>query len=208
MANLSPLKSWMTQCSNPGLSCGLHREGEAMRSGRGQTDDANPGLHLPALHPALLVATVFGVGRIPVASGTFGSLAALPFGWALATWAGSAGLVAGSLVALAAGTLAASRIVGRDGDADPGYIVVDEVAGQLLALAFAPQAWWGWLIAFAAFRVADIAKPFPAGWCDRNIGGGFGVMADDMVAGLQAGIATWIACSFTPLREALDALAR
>jgi len=160
----------------------------------------------PLHHPSMLVATVLGVGRIPVASGTFGSLAALPLGWAVASWGGSVALLAASALACIVGTLAASRIVGRDGDADPGFIVIDEVAGQLLALAFVPQEWWAWAIAFAAFRATDILKPFPAGWCDRNIGGGIGVMADDMVAGVQAGVAAWALCSFTPIGGVLRAL--
>jgi len=170
------------------------------RQGRAQ------GAFPPLRHPSMLVATVLGVGRIPVASGTFGSLAALPLGWAVASWGGAMALVAASLLACIVGAVAASRIVGRDSDADPGFIVVDEVAGQLLALAFVPQEWWAWAIAFAAFRATDILKPFPAGWCDQNIGGGIGVMADDMVAGVQAGVATWALCSFTPIGGVLRAL--
>ena len=173
---------------------------ERKRDGRAHGDF--PPFH----HPAMLVATVLGVGRIPVASGTFGSLAALPLGWAIANWGGPMALVAAAIATCLAGALAASRIVGRDGDADPGFIVVDEVAGQLLALAFVPQEWWAWAIAFAAFRATDILKPFPAGSCDRNIGGGIGVMADDMVAGVQAGAATLALCHFAPVGETLRAL--
>ncbi|MFM8989011.1 MAG: phosphatidylglycerophosphatase A [Alphaproteobacteria bacterium] len=154
----------------------------------------------------MLVATMLWIGRIPFAPGTFGSLAALPVGWAIASWGGGAALAAASATAFIAGTIAASRIVGRRGDADPGFIVVDEVAGQLLALALVPQEWWAWAIAFAAFRATDVLKPFPAGWCDRNMGGGIGVMADDMVAGLQAGIATWVLLALVPVGEALRAI--
>ncbi len=174
-----------------------------MGARKGRQDEDRGDDDLPAWHPAMLVATVLGIGRIRFASGTFGSLAALPLGWAIAAWGGQAALLAASLAACVAGIVAASRIVGRDGDADPGFIVVDEVAGQLLALAFVPQEWWGWAIAFAAFRATDILKPFPAGWCDRNIAGGVGVMADDMVAGLQAGIVAWAICVQAPVAEAL-----
>lgn len=195
----------MTHRSNPGiiLRHGLH--GDTMTADRpreGHGHGAFPPFHAPSM----LVATVLGVGRIPFASGTFGSLAALPLGWAIGNWGGPAALVAAAVATCIVGALAASRIVGRDGDADPGFIVVDEVAGQLLALAFAPQEWWAWAIAFAAFRATDILKPFPAGWCDRNIGGGIGVMADDMVAGVQAGVATWALCSFTSIGGMLRAL--
>jgi phosphatidylglycerophosphatase A len=76
---------------------------------------------------------------------------------------------------------------------DPGLIVIDEVAGQLLALAFAPQTLPGYALAFLLFRVADILKPFPADWLDANVHGGLGVMLDDLVAGLYAGIALWLA---------------
>lgn len=177
-----------------------------MTPGRTRDGRARHGAFPPFHHPAMLVATLLGVGRIPVASGTFGSLAALPLGWAIANWGGPLALALASVLACIAGALAASRIVGRDGDADPGFIVIDEVAGQFLALAFVPQEWWAWAIAFAAFRATDILKPFPAGWCDRNIGGGIGVMADDMVAGVQAGVAAWALCVFTPIGGVLNAI--
>ena len=183
----------------------MDSKGEPMTTSRPREGRAH-GAFPPFHHPSMLVATVLGIGRIPIASGTFGSLAALPLGWAIAYWGGAPALVAASIATCIVGAVAASRIVGRDGDADPGFIVIDEVAGQLLALAFAPQEWWAWAIAFAAFRATDILKPFPAGWCDRNIGGGTGVMADDMVAGLQAGVATWALCAFSPLAETLRAL--
>ncbi|MBL8703711.1 MAG: phosphatidylglycerophosphatase A, partial [Rhodospirillales bacterium] len=60
------------------------------------------------------------------------------------------------------------------------------VAGQLLALICAPPHWAWYLAGFALFRLFDITKPFPANWCDRNLKGGVGVMADDLVAGLYA----------------------
>ncbi|MBL8700215.1 MAG: phosphatidylglycerophosphatase A [Alphaproteobacteria bacterium] len=141
-----------------------------------------------------------------MASGTWGSLAALPFGWILQAQGGSLALLLAAAVATVAGTLASNRLLAHGGDQDPGYIVIDEIAAQWLALAFAPPSWWGYLIAFAAFRAADIVKPFPANWCDRNVHGGLGVMLDDLVAGLYAGIATWLACRHLPIERYLHAL--
>lgn len=156
---------------------------------------------MPLSHPASLIATWFGVGLMPIASGTWGSLAALPLG--------AAGHLFGEVFAevfgnpfrevfvllfavgvAAAGVWAGNAICARSGLRDPGLIVVDEVAGMLLALVFAPFTWWGYALAFVLFRAADIVKPFPADWCDREIHGGLGVMLDDLVAGLYAGLAT------------------
>lgn len=147
---------------------------------------------LPLRHPASLIATWFGVGLMPIASGTWGSLAALPLGWLVYLYAGRPGLVVAAALVFAIGTWAASVVVRHSTASDPGLIVVDEVAGMLLTLAAAPLTWWGFAIAFALFRVADIIKPFPANWCDANIHGGFGVMLDDIVAAVHAGITTWL----------------
>jgi len=75
---------------------------------------------------------------------------------------------------------------------DPQEIVVDEVAGQLLALAAAPVDWRWYLAGFILFRAFDILKPFPANWCDRSLPGGLGVMADDLIAGLYACILIYL----------------
>ncbi|XLM22816.1 phosphatidylglycerophosphatase A, partial [Chromobacterium piscinae] len=69
---------------------------------------------------------------------------------------------------------------------DYGGIVWDEVVGMLLVLAFAPASWAGWLLAFALFRLFDIVKPWPIRWFDQRVGGGFGVMIDDVIAALFA----------------------
>jgi len=143
-------------------------------------------------HPASLVATWFGVGLMPIAPGTWGSLAALPAAWLLELYAGHKGLLIGLCVVFAAGTWASEVIVRRGTVQDPGLIVIDEVAGMFLTLAFTPLTWWGFGIAFVVFRVADIIKPFPANWCDANVHGGFGVMLDDVVAAIHAGITTWL----------------
>lgn len=142
----------------------------------------------PLRRPETLICTWFGVGLAPIASGTWGSLAALPLGW-LAAWLGGWP----ALLALAAavsllGIWAGSRLVAGAEVRDPGFIVVDEVAGMLLTLVFTPLTVGGYALAFVLFRVADIVKPFPAGWCDTRLHGGLGVMLDDLVAGVYAGL--------------------
>jgi phosphatidylglycerophosphatase A len=136
-------------------------------------------------HPAMLVATLGGVGLVPRAPGTLGSLVALPFAWGVARVWGAGGLVAASLLLFALGWWAAS-VVTRARGGDPPYIVIDEAAGQFLALAAVPLALPFYAAAFALFRLFDVAKPFPVGWADRHIGGGFGVMFDDVLAALYA----------------------
>jgi phosphatidylglycerophosphatase A len=143
-------------------------------------------------HPAALVATWFGSGLAPIASGTWGSLAALPYGWLLQHYFGITGLIVGALAATIAGIWASGVIVTRGRIRDPGLIVIDEVAGMTLTLIGAPQTWWGYVLAFLLFRAADIFKPFPANWCDANIHGGIGVMLDDLVAGVYAALGTWL----------------
>jgi phosphatidylglycerophosphatase A len=156
--------------------------------------------------PAALVATGGGVGLAPFAPGTWGSLAALPVGWLVEARLGVAGLLAAALLATLAGTWAADRLERAGGAHDAGYVVIDEIAAQWLTLAFVPFTWWGYALAFLAFRAADVFKPFPAGWCDAHVHGGFGTMLDDLVAGLQAGVVAWAACRFLPVAETARAL--
>lgn len=163
-----------------------------------------PGLSLT--HPASLIATWFGSGLMPFAPGTWGSLAALPIGGGIAIYWGRLGLFVALCAVTAAGIWASSVIVERGGVRDPGLIVVDEVAGMWLTLLFAPLTWWGYLLAFLLFRAADIIKPFPANWCDANIHGGLGVVLDDLVAGLYAGLATWLFSEFIVREHLLPSL--
>ena len=142
----------------------------------------------PFWHPLSLVATCGGVGLIKIAPGTWGSLAALPMAVAL-VWIAGPWLLAVALVGvLVAGTQAADWI-GRSGEHDSPAIVVDEVAGQWFALLPVCLDLTYYLPAFLLFRAADIAKPWPAGWIDRHMQTGLGVMLDDVVAGLYAGVA-------------------
>ena len=152
---------------------------------------------LPFLHPATLIATWFGSGLLPKAPGTWGSLAAVACAALLVWLGGTWALLVALVLVLALGLWASERYVGGGDQADPGDVVVDEVAGQwltLLPLALDP---WLYLFGFLAFRLFDVLKPWPIGWLDRNVQGGLGIMADDVAAGVYAGalcysLALWI----------------
>jgi len=146
---------------------------------------------------ALVIATC-GVGYLPLMPGTFGSLVGIGIFLLLARVVGSF-LVAAVLVAIVtftfAGIWAGSRTEELSGRKDPGKVVVDEVAGQLIAL-FPLTLFTRWstvavIISFILFRFFDIVKPYPA---DRlqELRGGWGIMCDDLVAGAYAGIITAI----------------
>ena len=143
------------------------------------------------------IATVLGVGLLRPAPGTWGSLAALPLAW-LAMQAGAAAFTALVVVLLPLAWWSIARATQGTADHDPSEIVVDEVAGQWIALlpiawgaqsAGVPPAalWPGWLAAFALFRLFDVWKPGPVGWADRRADA-LGVLLDDVVAGLLAAL--------------------
>jgi phosphatidylglycerophosphatase A len=133
------------------------------------------------------LATVFGIGRIPIASGTFGSAAAIPFAYVLMLF----GWQAIALAALA-GTMVGVWACGKHcvtcNLSDPSDCVLDEVVGQWIALV--PLAvfshtlnWRAYLAGFLLFRLLDIAKLWPLSAAER-LPGGYGVMADDVLAGI------------------------
>ena len=134
----------------------------------------------------ILLATGLGSGYLPKAPGTWGSLLAAGLAWPLAVAAGPWVLLPAAVLATVAGLWATRVYVTRTGAKDPGPVVIDEVAGQWLALAACPLDPLWWAAGFVAFRVADIAKPFPANWVDRRVDGAWGVMGDDLVAGAYA----------------------
>ena len=137
------------------------------------------------------VATGGGLGLLPVAPGTWGSLLALPIAWGFAPLGLPLSVL--SAVALTAiGIWAIDRALAGSAVVDPPEIVIDEVCAQWLVLAVLPQEPIAYALGFAAFRLADIFKPWPAGWADRNIGGALGVMLDDLLAAPYAVAGAWI----------------
>lgn len=153
-----------------------------------------------------LIATFFYSGLMRPAPGTWGSLAALPAA-ALLFWLGGLTLflIAIPAVFLLGWWATAEETRGKD-DHDPSEIVIDEVAGQWIALipvfigithsgADMLALWPGWVTAFVFFRLFDITKPGPIGWADRR-GDALGVMLDDVIAGVFAAavvmIGAWV----------------
>ena len=132
---------------------------------------------------ATLLATVFGVGYSPVMPGTMGTLAAVPLAYAV-MGGGAPALWLTTAAVAAAGTWAAGRYCQLTGKHDNQCIVIDEVAGYLLTLSLVPRTAANLGLGFILFRLLDITKPWPIRLVDRRVHGGFGVMADDLLAGL------------------------
>ena len=132
------------------------------------------------MSPAVAVASLCGIGRMRLAPVTWASLAVLPAALLGPWWCLALG-VGFTLI----GLWAVSRL--PEARQDPGWVVVDEAAGQCLALAALPAgaSFWWVLAGFLLFRAFDILKPGPVGWADR-MEGSFGVMLDDVLAGLMA----------------------
>jgi phosphatidylglycerophosphatase A len=141
----------------------------------------------------MLVATGFGIGRIPLAPGTWASLAALPCGWLIGGRLDYVGIAAAGAIALLAGWWAAAAVAAQSAARDPGFIVIDEIAAQLLVLAATPRDWGWYACAFLLFRLFDIWKPWPVNWLDHRVEGGLGVMLDDVAAAIYALIVLVIA---------------
>ena len=144
------------------------------------------------------VTTVFFLGHLRPAPGTWASAAAIPLAWALHVAGGFPALLLATLAVTWLGWWAVAEATRDRADKDPAEIVIDEVAGQWIALwpvslgaQLAGAGFWalwpGVLAAFLAFRLFDIWKPGPVGWADRQAGA-FGVMADDVIAGWLAAL--------------------
>lgn len=147
---------------------------------------------------ARLLGTFFGAGLLRPAPGTWGSAAALPVALALHLVGGFPALALATVAVFAAGWWATAEMTRGQDDHDPSEIVIDEVAGQWIALwplswpAWAhgldiTALWPGWVAAFVLFRLFDITKPGPVGWADRR-GDALGVMLDDVIAGVFAAL--------------------
>ena len=155
--------------------------------------DTNTSLELRSLtDPRVLWATGLGVGFAKPAPGTWGSLAALAVWWFLLADLSVWTQLAICFTYFLSGWWASAMVCERYDIADAPEIVADEVAGMWLALLLAPKVWWLALIAFALFRLLDIAKPGPIGKLDRDVHGGLGVMLDDVVAGAMVSIVLYV----------------
>lgn len=146
---------------------------------------------------ARFIATGAYAGYVPYAPGTVGTLVALPLAWVLGGLA-EANLAAywsvlGLIVAV---SVWAAGVLARElGQHDPGVIVIDEVAGYLLAVALLPTTVTVLVVAFFVFRLLDILKPPPAAQAEA-LPGGLGVVADDLVAGLMTNLLVRLAIFF------------
>jgi phosphatidylglycerophosphatase A len=144
-------------------------------------------------HWAIIVGTVFGLGYAPVAPGTVASVATALVFWAFGGWGALASIVL--VLGLTVLGLAAAPTMERRFGSDPSEFVLDEVVGTLVALSIAPASWMWCLAGLVLFRIFDIAKPWPVSALDR-IPGGFGIMFDDIAAGLGAAILLGTARAF------------
>lgn len=140
----------------------------------------------------LFLASGGMVGYVPVASGTFGAAVAVPLYWLFEPWRHlSVGVyVAVYVIAVAAACWIAGRAESLLREHDSHVIVIDEIVGYLAATLFLAPTWEHTLVAFIIFRIFDVIKPFPAGYIDRAVPGGVGVVLDDVVSGLYANLAT------------------
>jgi phosphatidylglycerophosphatase A len=139
--------------------------------------------------PATWISTWFGCGLMRPAPGTWGSLGALPFGILFLVWGSPVILALSCIILFPIGIWATKEVLkGSGDDSDPQMVVVDEVIGQWIALIPAALNPVSVVLAFALFRAFDILKPGPVGYCDRKLPGAWGVMMDDVVAGLLAAL--------------------
>ena len=137
--------------------------------------------------PLCVVALGFGAGALPKAPGTWGTLIALPFYLLLARLP----LLEYVLLIIAlfiAGIWICARAGQVLGIHDHGAIVWDEMVGFWVTMILAPPTWPWIIVGFVLFRVFDILKPWPINWLDRQVGGGLGVMVDDLIAGIYAAL--------------------
>jgi phosphatidylglycerophosphatase A len=132
-------------------------------------------------------ATVFGIGRFPVAPGTLASLLTVLLYHVCLSRLGVPYLLLIITAVFAVGVISAGAYARSIGRSDPRPVVIDEVCGQLAALTAVPSEWFPLALAFLLFRILDIFKPFPIGKLE-SLPGGWGIMVDDMAAGILAAL--------------------
>jgi phosphatidylglycerophosphatase A len=137
--------------------------------------------------PVHFLSVGFGIGTVPVAPGTFGTLIAIPFYLLLQHLP----LVMYGMIVLVAalvGIWLCDKTAKALGEHDHPSIVWDEMVGYWLTMFAAPKGWVWVILGFGLFRLFDIWKPWPIGWVDRHVSGGFGIMFDDILAAVYAGL--------------------
>ena len=133
-----------------------------------------------------IIATLGGIGWLPLAPGTWGSLVCLPFAWFLIPLFGTIELIIICCGLFLLGAWACERYSRLTGTHDSSHCVIDKFLGQLLVLSFLPLSFYLYFFAFVLFRFFDIYKAWPANWVDSNVDGGVGIMLDDVIAAVQA----------------------
>ena len=160
---------------------------------------ANPTIAQLLGSPSLLLAFGFGSGLSPKAPGTAGTLAAIPFYLLLRVLTDLVYLLV-VVIAFIAGIFICAAASRRLNVHDHSGIVWDEIVGYWLTMLLAPPGWWWLIVGFVLFRVFDILKPWPISLADKKIGGGFGIMFDDVLAAVYAFIAlqsiAWIVIGY------------
>ena len=145
---------------------------------------------------ALLLSSWFGLGLAPKAPGTVGTIGAIPLVLIISFFTipyEILTIIAFILLSIWVSEVS-RRLMGRE---DPQVVVIDEVAGLLLTLFLIPVSLFSVVSGFVLFRFFDILKPFPVGLIDRKVKGGFGVVLDDLMAGLYANLCLSIILFFT-----------
>lgn len=148
---------------------------------------------------SFMIVSLFGCGKSPIASGTVGSFATLPLAFVLIHFYGVWGIVLGAAALFFIGVLCSKEVL-KYTEHDPAVIVIDEAVGQLLSFLFVAeslknslnQALFLYIFAFLCFRMFDIVKPQPAKYFDQCVLNEWGVMLDDVIAGLYAAIVVCI----------------
>ena len=143
-------------------------------------------------NPVYFLAYGFGTGLSPWAPGTAGTLAGVALYmllWPVPYWQ----YLIVTLTLFIAGIFICGHTAARLGVEDPTAVNWDEVAGYLITMAFAPRGLAWMALGFVLFRLFDIVKPWPIRWFDRNLKGGLGIMLDDLVAAIFAGVLLYIA---------------
>jgi phosphatidylglycerophosphatase A len=131
------------------------------------------------------------VGFLPFAPGTAGTLLGVPVAWLLSLADPYVQIIL-VVAAVPVAALVCGRAASQAGESDPCWIVVDEIVGYGVAVLLVPPSFSAYLAGFLSFRLFDILKPPPIGWVDRHMAGGWGILLDDVLAGLYTRLFLWV----------------